>query len=251
MFLIHNTLGEDAKIFDIDEEPTPAGLYKKVQQNPDKLEEESFYTKALKKFLVIQKQEPQLIEAIKNYPARVKVSKNSKENELLVFFKKGRLYIHGIAYENGVDSMPYQVTFEEVFYKIVCDKDEAKLDLSNDFWRYYEQVKSYKEYQSGPVSDQSLEQKALFNIKTLTANPWQEVLPHLDFVRTLREDIVDFGTLSDYTLRRIANMETVKDVGKIKSVEEITALKRGVGRRLFAKRKRSSERYRERNYYSH
>ncbi|MEK7079309.1 MAG: helicase-related protein, partial [Patescibacteria group bacterium] len=237
MFLIHNTLGEDAKIFDIDEEPTPAGLYKKVQQNPDKLEEESFYTKALKKFLVIQKQEPQLIEAIKNYPARVKVSKNSKENELLVFFKKGRLYIHGIAYENGVDSMPYQVTFEEVFYKIVCDKDEAKLDLSNDFWRYYEQVKSYKEYQSGPVSDQSLEQKALFNIKTLTANPWQEVLPHLDFVRTLREDIVDFGTLSDYTLRRIANMETVKDVGKIKSVEEITALKRELGEDYLQKEK--------------
>ena len=26
MFLIHSTLGEDAKIFDIDEEPTPSGL---------------------------------------------------------------------------------------------------------------------------------------------------------------------------------------------------------------------------------
>jgi superfamily II DNA/RNA helicase len=50
MFLIHNTLGEDAKIFDIDEEPTPAGLYEKVQQNPDTIEEESFYTKALKEF---------------------------------------------------------------------------------------------------------------------------------------------------------------------------------------------------------
>lgn len=239
MFLIHNVLGEDAKIFDIDEEPTPAGLYERIQQNPDAIEEESFYTKALKKFLTIQKQEPQLIEALKNFPARVKVAKNSKENELLVFFKKGRLYIHGIVYKNDADGKPYQSTFEEVFDKIACDKDEVKLDLNTDFWKYYEQVKSYKEYQSGPVSDQSLEQKALFNIKTIIATPWQEVLPHLDFVRTLREDILDYGTLSDYTLRRIANMETVNDAGngKKKTVEEICAFKREMGEDYLQKEK--------------
>jgi len=48
MFLIHNALGEDAKIFDIDEEPLPSGLYKRIQQNPDSIESESFYTKILK-----------------------------------------------------------------------------------------------------------------------------------------------------------------------------------------------------------
>lgn len=61
MFLIHNTLGEDAKIFDIDEEPTPAGLYERIRQNPDKMEEESFYTKMLKRFLEVKKENPQLI----------------------------------------------------------------------------------------------------------------------------------------------------------------------------------------------
>lgn len=237
MFLIHNVLGEDAKIFDIDEEPTPAGLYERIQQNPDAIEEESFYTKALKKFLAIQKQEPQLIEALKSYPVRVKVAKNSKENELLVFFKKGRLYIHGIAYENGVEGAPYQSTFEDVFDKVVCDKDEAKLHLSNDFWKYYEQVKNYKEYQSGPVSDQSLEQQALFNIKTIIVNPWQEILPHLDFVRTLREDILDYGTLADYTLRRIANVETVNDAGKKKAVVEISVIKQELGEDYLQKEK--------------
>jgi len=55
MFLIHNTLGEDAKIFDIDEEPTPSGLFNRIQQNPDAQGEESFYTKALKEFLKIKK----------------------------------------------------------------------------------------------------------------------------------------------------------------------------------------------------
>lgn len=45
MFMIHNTLGEDSKIFDIDEEPSPAGLYQKLTQNPETGDEESFYTK--------------------------------------------------------------------------------------------------------------------------------------------------------------------------------------------------------------
>jgi hypothetical protein len=82
-----------------------------------------------------------------------------------------------------------------------------------------------------------LEQKALFNIKTLIANPWQDVLAHLDFVRTLREDILDYGTLSDYTLRRIANMETVNDAGKKKTIEEIAALKQELGEDYLQKEK--------------
>ena len=88
-----------------------------------------------------------------------------------------------------------------------------------------------------------MEQKALFNIKTIIATPWQEVLPHLDFVRTLREDILDYGTLSDYTLRRIANMETVNDAkgtGKRKRLKKF-ASQAGDGRRLFAKRKGTAE----------
>ncbi|MFH1780618.1 MAG: hypothetical protein ABH841_01230 [Candidatus Nealsonbacteria bacterium] len=167
----------------------------------------------------------------------MKVAKNSRENELLVFFKKGRLYVHGIACENGAEGKPYQSTFEEVFDKIVCRKDEVKLDLSSDFWKNYEQIKKHKEYQSSPVSDQSLEQKALFNIKTITANPWPEALPHLDFIRTLREDVLDYGTLSDYTLRRISNMETVKDVGKKSTVAEIVALKQELGEDYLQKEK--------------
>ena len=109
--------------------------------------------------------------------------------------------------------------------------------MSNEFWKYYEQVKNYKEYQSGLVSENSLEQQALFNIKTIIANPWQDILPHLDFIRTLREDIVDYGTLSDYTLRRIANMETVNDAGKQKTVAEVVVLKQELGEDYLQKEK--------------
>ncbi|MFN7088646.1 MAG: hypothetical protein ACK4NX_02415, partial [Candidatus Paceibacteria bacterium] len=51
-------------------------------------------------------------------------------------------------------------------------------------------------------------------------------IPHKDFIRMLLEDILDYGTLSDYTLRRIANI----DIKKMDSIlNEITRLKRELG----------------------
>jgi len=44
MFLIHNTLGEDAKIFAPDETPSPAELFKRINRNPEELEEEILLT---------------------------------------------------------------------------------------------------------------------------------------------------------------------------------------------------------------
>ena len=237
MFLIHSTLGEDAKIFDIDEEPTPSGLYEKIQQNPDNLEQESFYTRVLSKYLEIKKENPELIEDLKNYPPRIKVAKKSEENELLVFLKKGRMYIHGVKYDAEKDNQVYPSTFEDVFDKIACDKNEKKLPLSSLFWNSYEKVKKFKEYRLPPSSDQSLEQKALLNLKTFITNPWEELLPYMDFLRTLREDIIDYGTLSDYTLRRIANLENSDDSNRKKSIQEISSLRNELGEDYLQKEK--------------
>jgi len=81
MFLIHNTLGEDSKIFDVDEEPTPAKLFEKIQQNPDKEEEAGFYTTVLQKFLEVKESNPDLIRSLDKFPPRVKVAKKYNENE--------------------------------------------------------------------------------------------------------------------------------------------------------------------------
>lgn len=237
MFLIHNTLGEDAKIFDIDEEPSPAGLYERIQQNPDNFEQEGFYTRVLAKYLEIKKENPGLIEDLKNYPPRVKVAKNANENELLVFFKKGRMYIHRIKYDVEKESGINQATLEEVFNNITCEKNEAKLPLSSSFWERYEKVKIFREYRHSPPSEVSLEQKALNNINTFIKRPWAELLQHLDFLRILREDILDYGTLSDYTLRRIANIENTDNAKCRKSVEEISALKKELGEDYLQKEK--------------
>jgi len=238
MFLIHNTLGEDAKIFDVDEEPTPSGLFNRIQQNPDEQEEESFYTKALKEFLKIKKDSPNFVDSLKNYPPRIKVAKKYNENGLLVFFKKGRLYINEMQYES--ENKPYvsSVTFEEVFNKIVCTSDEKALPLSNSFWGAYENVKKFKEYRAIPMSEQSLEQKALNNLATfINQLNSEEIMPHKDFLRTLREDILDYGTLSDYTLRRIANMESADDKKLKRAIAEIVTLKEELGEDYLQKEK--------------
>jgi len=239
MFLIQNTLGEDSKIFDIDEEPTPAGLFNRIQQNPDDQEKESFYTKALKKFLIIKKENPKLIENLNNYPPRIKVAKKSSENELLVFFKKGRLYVN-VAQTDLGKIEPYQSTFEEVFEKISCSADEKALNWNTEqFWQVYQEIQDFRNYRLVPVNEQSLEQKAFTNLDFLIRSKKEVLMPQKDFLRILKEDILSYGTLPDYTLRRIANF-------KEDSIKEIQELKAELGEDyLFKEKNRQKDQKKE------
>ena len=63
------------------------------------------------------------------------------------------------------------------------------------------------------------------------------LLPYLDFLRTLREDIIDYGTLFDYTLRRIANLESRDESKQKKTVSEIISLKQELGEDYLIKEK--------------
>ena len=245
MFLIHNTLGEDAKIFDIDEEPSPAKLYERIQQNPDRLEEESFYTRVLNEFMKIKEKYPDLISSLDKFPVRVKVAKSSSSilageefssndapatNELLVFIKKNRLYIQGAKYNGNEKPEIYQATFEEVFEKIACQLEEKRLELSERFWDVYEEIKRFKGMRSAPPTEQSLEQKAINNLKTFIYHiNHEEVFKIKGFLKTLLEDITDYGTLSDYTLRRIANLESGDENKISKAIKEIKALQEELG----------------------
>jgi hypothetical protein len=166
------------------------------------------------------------------------VAKKHSENELLVFLKKGRLYIHCLKYENEKGSDGYQVSFEEVFDKIACAQDEKALFLSGSFWEAYESIRKFKEHRVIPPSEQSLEQKALNNLATfINQIQSEEIMPHKDFLRTLREDILDYGTLSDYTLRRIANMESADEARQKRAVAEIVVLKKELGEDYLQKEK--------------
>jgi len=237
MFLIHTALGEDCRIFDIDEEPTPAGLFKRIQQNPDEQDEEGFYTKVLKEFLRIKKEQPELIENLKNYPPRVKVAKKYKENELLVFFKKDRLYVSA-AKTDTEKIKPYQTSFEDIFEKIICTSSEKGTNWNTDkFWQTYQAIQDFKNYRLGQVNEQSIEQKALNNLNTFIKKPWNQILPHLEFLRTLREDILDYGTLADHTLRRIANLDSNGEDKRKNTLLEIITLEKELGEDYLRKEK--------------
>jgi len=64
MFLIHNALGEDSKIFDPDEEPSPAKLFNKVNENPDSDGEQSINTMVRNKYHEIETAHPEIIKKI-------------------------------------------------------------------------------------------------------------------------------------------------------------------------------------------
>ena len=240
MFLIHSTIGEDSKIFDIDEEPSPSNLYDKINQNLDNMESESFYTKILNEFEEIKTRYPQVIENIKNFPSRLKVAKESDKNELFVFIKKTKLYIKKIDYpkDNQIDNEIKEVSLEDIIDRIKCGFEQKPIQLSNMFWDYYEQIKksiekdSDKKYSN--TFDLSLEQKAMNNIKTLLNSNLEQLKEYKDFLKTLLEDLTDYGTLPYYTLRRIINLQTSKD--KIpKTIQELKNLKDELGENYLLK----------------
>ncbi len=235
MFLIHNALGEDAKIFDIDEEPSPSGLYNKLQQNPDYLEEESFYTKVLKEFENIKALNPELVERLRDFPPRVKVAKKSDKDEVFVVIKKGRLYVYHKDYEENEVVL---TNLEEVIDRIrPSSPEEEAVSLSERFWEEYEKIKNFNEKENTRRSDQSLEQRAINTLKTIQGlENFNELEPHRNFIRMLLEDICDYGTLSDYTLRRIANFEHYLNK-RDALLREIESLKKELGEDYLYKEK--------------
>jgi len=226
MFLIHNTLGEDAKIFEPDEEPTAAKLFEKIQENPDNLEEESFQTSVRRMYAGIDEETKQ---KIRNLPSRIKMAKKYSQYVITVFIKKGPgLFIRSIS---GNSNEPEEMLFEEALPLIRCGKDEKPLPLSDKFWDNYSIIKELREKTSIPSSELSLEKKAYNNIKTLLADKTGNYREFEHFLLNLIEDIEDYKTLSDYTLRRITSLDTTaKDEKKIaETKKELASLRQDLG----------------------
>ncbi len=244
MYLIHNTIGEDSKIFDIDEEPTPSKLYKKIMENPDNLEGESFITKAIKKYYQLKRDYPNIINSLENYPLRLKVAKKSNKNELIVFFKKGKIYSFFADYKiEEVD----EISIEEGLKKIECNIDEKRKDLSMNFWDFYEKVKKFKKSKKlSNVSELSLENRAKSFLKTLIRMDNERLIEYKNFLTKLLEDIEDYGTLPDYTLRRIVNLNNSDDLNKLdidKLIEDINLLKKDLGEDFLEKEIKISNKF--------
>jgi superfamily II DNA or RNA helicase len=207
MFLIHNTLGEDAKIFSVDETPTPSDLFKRVNTNPEDEQEESTLTRVRRLFFEIQSKYPELVERIKELPARVKTAKAFSQNQLLVFRRKGLgLFIQSVDDTTQEKLEVHSPLFEESLPFIECMVDELRLSLGPQFWNSYEAIKKHRDVQRVPKSEAALETKAFNNLQTALHNFKNELEEFIPFIRTLIEDIRDYKTLPKSTLRRFANV---------------------------------------------
>jgi len=112
------------------------------------------------------------------------------------------------------------------------------LEISEKFWQIYEEIKNFREYQLGPTSEQSLEQRALNNLKTLVyQRNEQEILDVKEFLKILLDDTLNYGTLPDYTMRKIANFEFNSKEGTEKTIQSIKDLKEELGMDYLEKEK--------------
>lgn len=207
MFLIHNTLGEDAKIFAVDETPTPSDLFKRVNTNPEDEQEQSTLTQVRRLFFDIQAKYPELVERIKELPARVKTAKAYSNNQLIVFRRKGLgLFIQSVDDTKQEKPEVHVPLFETTLPLIECGVDEPHLSLSQYFWKSYEAIKDHREVAFVPKSEASLETKAFNNLQSALYNFKGELEEFIPFIRTLIEDVRDYRTLPKSTLRRFASI---------------------------------------------
>lgn len=208
MFLIHNALGEDAKIFDSDEEPTPATLFKKINESPSEEDELNISTRIRNLYEEIKKQHPEVIDKIEQLPARVKTAKGFHQPEVNVLRKKGlSLFAQQVINPTEESNQVNTILMEKLLPSVQCNFEEVKLELSPKFWNAYEQIKTYKPIQDNKTSEIALETKANNNLKfalrLITSN--EESLR--TFIQTLIKDIRNYHTLPKYTLRRLTSVD--------------------------------------------
>lgn len=214
MFLIHNTLGEDAKIFDPDEEPGPSELFKRVNKNPEEDEEESQLTKIRRRIEELEDNHSDVIQKVEQYPNRVKTAKAYRENQLLVYRQKGLGFFVQSIENTGEDKLEVQnISFQEAVGHIECSKNENKLPLSENFWPAYEKLKEHRPRYKDSQSGNSIEYKALNNLKAAIRSFKKQLGDLLPFARILVKDLRNYRTLPKYSLRRLANNEIKKDDG--------------------------------------
>ena len=230
MFLIHNALGEDSKIFNPDEEPTASGLFSKINSNPNKDEELSIVTIVRNEFDKIIKEHPEVIERIEELPTRTKTAKAFEISNTVVLRKKGMALFSIIAQINSEKIEISEKTFQELYNFVKCSFEEKRLPLSKQFWKTYEKVKTFKpQYKSGSKT-LSIEQKAINSLKSLLKQKREQIDQKLiSFIDTLLLDIKRYKTLPTYTLRKLVLPEKTNKEPYDALIKNIVDLKRKMG----------------------
>ena len=221
MFAIHQTIGEDARIFNVDETPTPSSLYQKLTRNPDELEEESFQTKAKKAYARILANHPGIEARLEKFPNRVKTAARAKQDGLYVFRRKGHAIFALLHQDGKIQEVPMEFALDA----IRCPFETEAVPFGPAFWDSYEALCSYTRPEdhvrvSGATSTDTKTRMQLQGILDreglLDRGPLSE---YKDFLETLLEDVQYHGTLSERTMRKIfePDLATASGVEKMRA----------------------------------
>lgn len=236
MFMIHNVLGEDAKIFTPDEEPKPSELYLRLNKYTED-KEESFFTKIKKEYDNISSQHPEIMQEITKIPNRVKVAKFGQEDELMVFIRKGKDLFVG--YKKYSERQPVASTFEEVYEKIKAYPETQNIPLSKEFWTNYRMILDKSSYfRRTQIRSNEISIKAFNMLKSILEKNSNRIKPHEKFISDLAEDIKSYGTLSEYILSEIVEWEKILD-DEEKLEREISRLKEEIGEDFLERTKKN------------
>lgn len=216
MFMIHNTIGEDAQIFDIDETPAASSLYQKLQQNPEDSEHESFLTSVKRELDKVRRAHPELLERVRLLPPRVKTARAAEKESLILFKRKG-LGLFSLYIEDEKELKTTSLPVEEALKMLKCPVDEPRIELGPNFWKAYAAAGSYQqEFLRGSGGGMSIEVRARNNIiYAMNCCERENRFEQLAFLRTLLLDIRQYGSLPDYTLRKLATHDLTKKADKL------------------------------------
>jgi superfamily II DNA or RNA helicase/HKD family nuclease len=221
MFMIHNTLGEDAQIFSADERPSASSLYTKLNASPEDAETESSFTEIRRMLAEIESAHPEVLEKVAKCAPRVKTAKHADNDWLTVFTLKGRdLFAQGRP-EGGADAE--EISIEQAIELIRCEFDTPRIPFSDAFWQDYASVRDFRKKHNAKPKQNSVEAMALNAINAYLRE--KQMAPLHSFLKSLREDMTEYKTLPTNTLRRIADIGAKTD----KALKELAKLKRELG----------------------
>ena len=233
MFAIHQILGEDAKIFSIEEEPTPAGLYSKISSFGEE-EAMSFYTDAKIKYLkaraFLERCHPEVLQRMTRFPNNVKTAWEGTPHGAFMFKRQGPGFFALASWRDSAEIE--ELPLEDALRQIACEWGTPRVDFSPEFWRYpnsqshsshpgiYAALKNYKP--QGLQLGHSTIGDTVLAIQTL-----EKYLPRLSsqlrkFALDVKEDIQNYGTIPVYTVRRIARVGNIS--ADSDAVEELEAV---------------------------
>lgn len=202
MFLIHETIGEDAKIFSEEEKPSAAKLFKKLTSSVEQFEEPSFYAKAKQLWADVKKESPELAKRIESFPLRVKTfwKKEGTSPRQILFSRRGNA-MFATESADGIVLTPLVV--EDAIQAVECDSNTPRTQPSESFWKVYKEIcKSLEEPPLRISSDnKSIAAKARKRLQDelLFDNCGTEA----EFVKDLINDIDYRRTIPTFTLKEI------------------------------------------------